>query len=254
MSCELTQAYVDSYVDGELDLIRSLEIERHLEDCAVCSRVYHDREALRTAISSASLYYTAPAAVRQRVRSSIRQSGQAAPAPRVMPWRWLSLAASLAFVVLFAWGLSRLWLTPPGDEALAQQVVSSHVRSLMANHLTDVTSTDQHTVKPWFNGRLDFSPPVSDFASQGFPLVGGRLDYVDNRPVAALVYQRRQHIINLFIWPSTGGSNVATSQVTQQGYHAFHWTQSGMMYWAVSDLNSDELQQFVKLVQGQGGS
>jgi anti-sigma factor RsiW len=136
-----------------------------------------------------------------------------------------------------------------GQEArLAAEVQSAHVRSLMANHLTDITSTDQHTVKPWFNGKLDFSPPVEDLSPQGFPLIGGRLDYLDGHPVAALVYQRNKHDINLFIWPSTTGDE-GLGFSTYNGYNVYHWTQSGMAYWAVSDLNPDELKGFVELVQ-----
>jgi anti-sigma factor RsiW len=130
-----------------------------------------------------------------------------------------------------------------------QEVISGHVRSLMANHLTDVTSSDQHTVKPWFDGKLEFSPPVPDLTTQNFPILGGRLDYVGNRPVAALVYRRRQHVINLFIWPSTPAAGGGETQLTQRGYNLIHWTTAGMVYCTVSNLNLEELQEFVRLVQ-----
>jgi anti-sigma factor RsiW len=170
-------------------------------------------------------------------------------------WRWLviggSLAAAAVAIVLLlnlAPGLSR-----PATEALVtQEVIASHVRSLMVNHLTDVASSDQHTVKPWFAGKLDFSPQVKDFADQGFPLVGGRLDYVGNRSVAALVYQHGKHAINVFIWPSPGTPDAAETMTTQNGYNVIHWSKSGMTYWVVSDLNDRELRIFTSLVQGQG--
>jgi anti-sigma factor RsiW len=183
------------------------------------------------------------------VRGSLREAAKAPPTPRALPWRGLSLAAALAVVVLLVGGLWRGGLTPGADDTLTGEVVASHVRSLMAAHLADVPSSDKHTVKPWFDGKLDFSPPVEDFAAEGFPLVGGRLDYLDNRPVAALVYMRQKHVINLFIWPVSGGSAPLTQPASRQGYNVFRWTTGGMTYWAVSDLNTTELREFVGLAQ-----
>jgi anti-sigma factor RsiW len=140
---------------------------------------------------------------------------------------------------------------PSNDQQLAAEVLTSHVRSLEANHLMDVASTDQHTVKPWFDGKLDFSPPVEDLASDGFPLVGGRLDYLDGRQVAALVYQRRKHFINVFVWPDTRGSGSTQTIQPQHGYNMTRWSRGGFQFWAVSDVNAQDLADFVRLLQAR---
>ena len=153
--------------------------------------------------------------------------------------------------VIIIWSIASFASRPSQEDVLAQEVVASHVRSLMANHLTDVPSSDQHTVKPWFDGKLDYSPAVKDLSPQGFSLHGGRLDYIGNRPVAALVYQRRQHSINLFVWPATQAPAPNGKASERQGYNVIRWSNAGMTYWAVSDLNLAELQQFVQLLQEQ---
>ncbi len=247
MNHEHARPLIQGYVDGELDLINTLEVEQHLQGCRSCSREYQDQMALRSALNASTLYKRAPARLEKNIRASIRAATRPTPTPRSFSWLWPALAGGLvvAVVALLLFFVVRPPSAPTTD--LADQVVASHVRSMMGNHLTDVLSSDQHTVKPWFDGRLDFAPQVQDLASQGFPLVGGRLDYIDNRPVAALVYSHGPHIINLFVWPSTGGSIPA---MTRQGYNIIQWTGSGMTYWAVSDMNMDELRTFVQLYQG----
>jgi len=208
---------------------------------------------LRGAIREQMPALAAPDTLRQRVRAAVRDAARESRRPRFMTARvkrWLALAASLAVVTSGGWwlGVSRATAT-----ALADQVLASHVRSLMPGHLTDVLSSDQHTVKPWFNGKIDYSPPVLDFAGQGFPLIGGRLDYVGGRPVAALVYGRRQHIINVFLWPVSAGSRAGegggSASRSRQGYHELHWTSGDYTYWVASDLGLPELQQFADLVR-----
>lgn len=251
MNCNDVQSLLDAYMDGELDVVRSVEIERHLQTCEVCAPIYEQHKVLQGAMRSGSLYFKAPPHLQKHIQSSLQQVQHSKPLPRVVPWRPLGIVAALAALIIISLSLVRVFVIPSQNDLLAQEVVSSHIRSLMANHLVDVVSSDQHTVKPWFDGKLDFSPPVVDLASQGYPLVGGRLDYLDNRAVAALVYRRNKHIINLFIWPSTGGSSGAMHSMTLQGYYVFSWTQSGMTYWAVSDLNLSEFQNFVHLIQHQ---
>ena len=191
----------------------------------------------------------APDELRHRIHAAVREAAVAPPRWRLVPApRWLALAAS---IVLIALGGAAGWQVAArraAGAALADQVLASHVRSLMPGHLTDVVSSDRHTVKPWFNGKLDYSPPVSDFSAQGFPLIGGRLEYVGGRSVAALVYGRRQHIINVLLWPGTSRVEGPSTR-THQGYHLLHWTEGDYTYWVVSDLGMPELQDFAALLK-----
>jgi anti-sigma factor RsiW len=250
LDCRETQTLIHGYVDGELDLIKSLEIEQHIQECSGCAQTHTSLQAVRVAIQGSSLYFQTPPGLAQRIQSSVRRATQEERAPRARPWRLLAVAASLALIMAAGWGLVRVLPARSADELLTQELVASHVRSqMLPSHRFDVASSDPHTVKPWFEGKLDFSPAVTDLAGQGFPLIGGRLDYLHNRPVAALVYQRRKHSINLFIWPSTSGAEGTPTTGTRQGYHLIRWTQSGMTHWAVSDLNFPELHEFVRLLQ-----
>jgi mycothiol system anti-sigma-R factor len=249
VTCTDIQAALPGYIDGELDPLRNLEIEQHLQHCGVCSKTYKADQTLQTAIQTGAQYYPAPADLRKRIRSSIPQARKGEPVFPVMPWRWLSVAASVAVVVILAWNLVPRPDGLDAEQLVAQEVVSSHVRSLMASHLVDVSSSDRHTVKPWFTGKLDFSPSVVDLTDQGFPLIGGRLDYLDKKPMAAVVYKRREHVINLFIRPAAQDSPVEHKTVARQGFHLVQWSKAGMTYWVISDLNDTELQEFVRLVQ-----
>jgi anti-sigma factor RsiW len=251
MNCKAAQNLINGYVDGELDLVRNLDIERHIQECPLCAQGYKNHQVLRNRIETGSFYFKAPVDLQRKIQLSLRKAAKAEAGHWVLPKWWFNIAAPMAAAAVMILALVPFLRGPSVDDLLAREVLSSHVRSLMASHLADVSSSDQHTVKPWFAGKLNFSPPVEDLAKQGFHLIGGRLDYVDNRPVAALIYQRQKHFINLFIWPSESDSDVGTKTVSRQGYNLSHWSKSGMTYWASSDLNNAELQEFVQLVQNQ---
>lgn len=243
-----TQELIGAYMDGELDLLRNLDIEAHLRDCPVCSVAQANHQALHKALSADALYFHPTATLQKRVLKELQRTSKAETKRRFFSWRWGAAVASVALIGVIVALLVPVLRSNSKDDLLAQEVVSSHVRSLMVEHMTDVPSSDQHTVKPWFNGKLDFSPPVKDLTEEGFPLIGGRLDYLDNRPVAALVYQHRKHFINLFVWPSSEADTEEKGS-TRQGYNLIHWQKSGMTYWAASDLNRTELQEFARIVQ-----
>jgi anti-sigma factor RsiW len=246
MNCPDVRRLLHPYADGELDVIRHVEVEQHLAACAGCADQEKNLRSLRTAVSSPALYYRAPARLRNRL--------QLTSAPIARPQtslRWLAMAAGI-LVMIGAAAAMGVFLSrgrTSADDRLAEWIVASHIRSLQVEHLTDVASADGHKVKPWFRGKLDFSPQVSDLSAEGYPLSGGRLDYLADRPVAALVYHRRLHAINLFTWPATSDEEKAVRGFDRQGFHIRHWQRSGMTYWAISDLNEQELDEFVRLVQ-----
>jgi anti-sigma factor RsiW len=237
-------AQLDAYVDGELVGNEARDMELHARECARCAHAHERHLALRSAIRERLPALQAPGELRSRVRLAVRAAAGVTPARARPDWHWLAAAAVLVGVAVGTWKISD---SRAGADAIAGQVLASHVRALMGTHLTDVASTDQHTVKPWFNGRLDFSPPVYDFAERGYPLIGGRLDYVGSGPVAALVYGRRQHVIDVLLWPTQRGPTGGPAAVTRQGYHMLHWSAPDYTYWVVSDLGVTELGEFSRL-------
>jgi len=244
MNCDDVRRLADAHHDGELDLMRQMDIDEHVGQCQACAAVYESHRALSSALAADPLYLTAPPSLRRRVRSTLQGGGAASPWSRVRSLQWVGAGLAAIAVALVAGPMaSRRFQADP-----TQELVSAHIRSLMASHLTDVASSDRHAVKPWFAGKLDFSPPVVDLSEAGFPLAGGRLDYIGDRPVAALAYRRGEHVINLFVWPSAADAARRADARSRQGYNVVSWNRDGMNYWAVSDVNAAELRRFASLV------
>jgi anti-sigma factor RsiW len=240
MTCDEVEILLHALLDGELDAGHAREVEEHIAGCPRCAAQLAAYREMSKAFAAADLRYTAPPALRRRIEESLPQ---AAPAPsRRAVIRGFALGSAVS--ALAATGLVAIVLRNDDDARLNSEIVSAHLRSLQAGHLTDVLSTDQHTVKPWFNGRLDVAPPVIDLTAQGFTLIGGRLDYVDARPIGAIVYRRRLHIINLFVAQTASTEPRAAKMKTFQGFNIRSWSEHGLNYWAVSDLAADELAEF----------
>jgi anti-sigma factor RsiW len=247
VDCARTQNLIHAYLDRELDLVRHLEIEHHLQNCAACGQTYECLQALKEGLGADEMYFKAPDALRERLRSAMLPTETPRRVPRRLPWRAASFVGAAAALLVVGWSFGRY--VPLGhagkpDDGLAREVVAGHVRSLMAAHLTDVTSSNKHTVKPWFNGKVGFPVPVNEPSLQDLFLVGGRLDYIDHRSVAALVYRLREHKINVFLWREADEGEAALSATECEGYNLVHWTHQGMEFWAVSDLNMNDLKDF----------
>ena len=265
MDCKQTLELLPAHLDRELGLPESLEIEQHLQACASCQKELAGQNVLRAAIKKNAVYFDAPGHLENRIRAALPPANGKANQGRPEKsgwgpfgtWSWLNAGLTFATVAALTLSASLYLTVPTPNELLAEEVVASHVRSLMVSHLADVASSDRHTVKPWFNGKLDFSPTVNDLTTQGFPLVGGRLDYLDHRPVAALVYRHRQHLINVYMWPagptgvSTSGRQTTAKTLSSQGYHLINWVEGGMVYWVISDLEARELMALADILRTQ---
>jgi mycothiol system anti-sigma-R factor len=245
--CSEWDVMLHGFIDGELDAVHSLQLEQHLATCPDCANQLERFQALKQVVAQKGVRWRAPDHVRAQIlaaisREATRQAESPAPAEKrfnllgfVKQWMFVPSLAALA-ASLF------LVIAPMQDRSpIEDEVVASHVRSLLVNHLTDVATSDQHTVKPWFNGKIDFSPPVVDLAPEGFPLVGGRIDYIGGRVVAALIYRRQAHLINLFVWPASAAGPTTASR---DGYNMENWSEDGLTFWAISDVSAGDVKKF----------
>ena len=247
MTCDEAEILLHALIDNELDASHAREVEAHISACPRCAAELAAYRQMREAMTKADLRYTAPASLRQRLDAAL-------PKPAATPANVTPLASRRSVLRGFALGsavsamaatlLVAVVLRQDDQQMIESEIVSSHLRSLQPGHLIDVVSSDQHTVKPWFNGKLDVSPPVIDLTAQGFTLVGGRLDYVDARAIGAVVYKRRAHVINLFVAQTSNMERKPARIETVQGFNIRRWSDRGLNYWAVSDIGADELAEF----------
>jgi anti-sigma factor RsiW len=241
MTCDEAKILLHALIDGEPDAGHAREVEAHVAGCAACAAELAAYREMSQAIATADMKYAAPLALRRRIEASLPKPQTQAPSRRAV-LRGFALGSAVSAIA--ATGLVAIVLREDELQRVQSEIVSAHLRSLQAGHLTDVISTDQHTVKPWFNGKLDVSPPVVDLTAQGFTLIGGRLDYVDARAIGAVVYKRRAHVINLFVAQTSNTERRAAKIETLQGFNIRCWRDRGLNFWAVSDLGADELAEF----------
>jgi anti-sigma factor RsiW len=259
MNCEDSRIFLAAYLDDELGVGENLRVQEHLAHCPVCRRTQEEQLALRSVLRNSSLYAHPAPEFAKRIEGAVRRAARKEDGRPRAAWlgsfgfesfRWVPVAAVLAIAAIAGTLLTTNRLRASHEQLIANAVLTGHIRSLQGGHLLDVPSSDRHTVKPWFQGKLDFSPPVPDLSELGWNLIGGRLDYLDGRPVAALVYQRRMHNINVFAWPNRSTSDAGIKSEDAQGYQILHWNGADMTYWVVSDLNKTELEDFAQALRG----
>jgi anti-sigma factor RsiW len=251
VTCEQSGSLVHGYLDGELDALRAEEFERHLESCSQCIAQLEEQESLRASLRAAQLYERAPVALAMKIKRQIARRESDGQWSWVPIWRWMAVSAAIVLLVAVTYlGGQRILEGRSGTEqAAVTEMIDAHVRSLQPGHLTDIVSTDQHTVKPWFDGKLDYVPAVRDLAESGFPLVGGRLDVLNGRSVAVLVYGRRKHYINVFVWPATGKESAIPATGTHNGYQWNYSHAHGMEFCAISDVPAADLHDLSELLR-----
>ena len=246
MSCDRAGAILHAYFDNELDAVGAAAFESHLGRCSECLDEVEALHALRSSMNLGQLYEKAPASLCKKVLADLRSARTVSLVPDRRHLRWFAVATGLLLFAFTGWQLVSVQRGDREETVLAAKIVDAHLRSLQPGHLTDVVSSDQHTVKPWFDGKVDFSPPVPDFADRGFPLEGGRLDVIDGRATAALIYGRRKHLLNVFIWP-TSEQDSSPRPGSRQGYQWLDWRKGGMEFWVVSDAAPTDLEQLQRL-------
>jgi anti-sigma factor RsiW len=259
MNCDDSRIYLPAYLDDELGVAESLRVQKHLSECGGCRQAQDEQLALRSALRDPDLYAQPSVDFSNRIEAAVRRAAKEEARSQRPSWfetfrlgsfRWVPAAAALVIVTTVGALLVMNSLRSSHEQLIASAVLAGHIRSLQPGHLIDVPSSDRHTVKPWFQGKLDFSPPVPDLSELGWNLAGGRLDYVDGRPVAVLVYQRRMHNINVFLWPNHGSADDTIRQEDAQGYQILHWNGAETTYWVVSDLNNAELLDLARALRG----
>ena len=246
MTCDEAEILLHALIDGELDAGHAREVEAHIATCPRCTAELAAISEMHQAIADANLRYTAPPSLRRRIEAVLPGIQTQAPSRRAV-LRGFAMGSAVSAIA--ATGLGAIVLRSDDEARIKSEIVSAHLRSLQAGHLTDVISTDQHTVKPWFNGKLDVAPPVVDLTAQDFTLVGGRLDYVDAHAIGAIVYRRRLHVVNLFVAQTASAEPRAARTETFQGFNIRSWSEGGLNFWAVSDLAADELAEFAEKFQ-----
>jgi anti-sigma factor (TIGR02949 family) len=257
MDCDRIRTLLDAYLDGELGRDDAKIVDRHLQHCRACRGRLDANRALSAGVRSHATYRSAPSALRTRIRAAIAEAPVPQQTPRwrqrfrrLDPSRWLPMSGAVAGAVLTTAALTfTVTVQLAGvsqEQRMIDQLVSGHSRAVLTSHQIDVASSDQHTVKPWLSSKLDFSPNVADLAAAGFPLLGGRLDYINDRPVAVLVYGHRRHVVDLFIWPDDGSAARAMRNFSKRGVNIVQWSAGGMAFSAVSDVNTDDLKEFAR--------